>query len=194
MITEADEAEILESSLRELVAGLERAGIDAEIIVAENNFHGRTLGIVGYGNIGKQLSVVAEAFGMNVYFYDIVDRLAMGNATKCDSLEQLLNTVETVTLHVDGRESNTAMFGREQFRQMRPRSLFLNLSRGHVVDIEALHEALAIEHEKIAGGVDSAIEIGVVDEKIDPAHTRSKLTQALAEAPARRGRHKNIPL
>ena len=59
---------------------------------------------------------------------------------------------------------------------------------------EALHEELAAEHERIAGGVDSAIEIGVVDEKIDPSHTRSKLTQALAEAPARRGRHKNIPL
>jgi acetyl-CoA/propionyl-CoA carboxylase carboxyl transferase subunit len=58
----------------------------------------------------------------------------------------------------------------------------------------ALHEELAAEHERIAGGVDSAIEIGVVDEKIDPAHTRSKLTQALAEAPQRRGRHKNIPL
>ena len=61
-------------------------------------------------------------------------------------------------------------------------------------DREALHEELAAEHERITGGVDSAIEIGVVDEKIDPAHTRSKLTQALAEAPARRGRHKNIPL
>jgi len=61
-------------------------------------------------------------------------------------------------------------------------------------DREALHEQLAAEHERIAGGVDSAIDIGVVDEKIDPAHTRSKLTQALAEAPARRGRHKNIPL
>jgi acetyl-CoA/propionyl-CoA carboxylase carboxyl transferase subunit len=59
---------------------------------------------------------------------------------------------------------------------------------------EALHDELAAEHERIAGGVDSAIDIGVVDEKIDPAHTRSKLTQALAEAPARRGRHKNIPL
>ncbi|MBS1695447.1 MAG: acyl-CoA carboxylase subunit beta [Actinobacteria bacterium] len=59
---------------------------------------------------------------------------------------------------------------------------------------EALHDELAAEHERIAGGVDSAIEIGVVDEKIDPAHTRSRLTQALAEAPARRGRHKNIPL
>ncbi|MEZ0054331.1 acetyl-CoA/propionyl-CoA carboxylase carboxyl transferase subunit [Mycobacterium sp. MAA66] len=59
---------------------------------------------------------------------------------------------------------------------------------------DALHEELALEHERIAGGVDSAIEIGVVDEKIDPAHTRSKVTQALAEAPARRGRHKNIAL
>ncbi len=59
---------------------------------------------------------------------------------------------------------------------------------------EALHEELAAEHERIAGGVDSAIDIGVVDEKIDPAHTRSKLTQALAETPHRRGRHKNIPL
>jgi acetyl-CoA/propionyl-CoA carboxylase carboxyl transferase subunit len=59
---------------------------------------------------------------------------------------------------------------------------------------EALHDELAEEHERIAGGVDSAIDIGVVDEKIDPAHTRSKLTEALAEAPARRGRHKNIPL
>jgi acetyl-CoA/propionyl-CoA carboxylase carboxyl transferase subunit len=61
-------------------------------------------------------------------------------------------------------------------------------------DREALHEELAAEHERIAGGVDSAIEIGVVDAKIDPPHTRSVLTQALAEAPARRGRHKNIPL
>ncbi len=59
---------------------------------------------------------------------------------------------------------------------------------------DALHEELAAEHERIAGGVDAAVDIGVVDEKIDPAHTRSKLTQALAEAPARRGRHKNIPL
>ena len=107
---------------------------------------GRTLGIVGYGNIGKQLSVLAEAFGMDVHYYDIVDRLAIGNATKCDSLEELLNRVETVTLHVDGRASNKDMFGREMFRAMRPRSLFLNLSRGHVVDHEALREALVSGH------------------------------------------------
>ena len=107
---------------------------------------GRTLGIVGYGNIGKQLSVLGEAFGMRVYFYDIVDRLPMGNATKCDSLDELLQSVETVTLHVDGRPNNANMFGREQFRKMRPRSLFLNLSRGHVVDHEALREALVSGH------------------------------------------------
>ncbi|MBB6654208.1 NAD(P)-dependent oxidoreductase, partial [Proteus mirabilis] len=92
------------------------------------------------GNIGKQLSVLAEAFGMKVYYFDTVDRLAMGNATKCDSLDELLQSVETVTLHVDGRPNNANMFGREQFRKMRPRSLFLNLSRGHVVDHEALRE------------------------------------------------------
>jgi acetyl-CoA/propionyl-CoA carboxylase carboxyl transferase subunit len=59
---------------------------------------------------------------------------------------------------------------------------------------DALHDELAAEHERLAGGVDNAIEIGVVDEKIDPAHTRSRISEALAEAPARRGRHKNIPL
>lgn len=110
---------------------------------------GRTLGIVGYGNIGSQLSVVAETLGLRVYFYDFVDRLALGNAKKVDSLEELLETVETVTLHVDGRASNTGFFGREQFARMRPRSLFLNLSRGHVVDLDALADSLESGH--IAG-------------------------------------------
>lgn len=121
-------------------------GIWDKTATGSHEVRGRTLGIVGYGNIGKQLSVLAEAFGMNVYYYDIVDRLAMGNATKCDSLDELLGTVETVTLHVDGRASNQNMFGRDEFRRMRPRSLFLNLSRGHVVDHEALREALVSGH------------------------------------------------
>ncbi|HTU06967.1 MAG TPA: NAD(P)-dependent oxidoreductase, partial [Trebonia sp.] len=64
---------------------------------------GRKLGIVGYGNIGTQLSVIAESLGMTVYFYDITDKLAIGNARRCSSLEELLESVETVTLHVDGR-------------------------------------------------------------------------------------------
>ena len=110
---------------------------------------GRKLGIVGYGNIGSQLSVVAEAVGMQVYFYDTDDKLALGNARRCTSLQELLEVSETVTLHVDGRAGNAGMFGAEQFAMMRPRSLFLNLSRGFVVDYEALRENLLSGH--IAG-------------------------------------------
>jgi D-3-phosphoglycerate dehydrogenase len=110
---------------------------------------GRTLGIVGYGNIGSQLSVVAEALGMQVYFYDIADKLALGNARRCTSLDELLETAETVSLHVDGRAGNAGMFGAEQFAKMRPRSLFLNLCRGFVVDHDALADNLRSGH--IAG-------------------------------------------
>ena len=110
---------------------------------------GRTLGIVGYGNIGSQLSVLAETLGMRVYYYDIVDRLPLGNAQRCDTLEELLERVETVSLHVDGRAGNDSLFGREQFERMRPRSLFLNLCRGMVVDYNALRDALVSGH--IAG-------------------------------------------
>lgn len=107
---------------------------------------GRTLGIVGYGNIGSQLSVLAESLGMKVFFYDVDDKLALGNATRCDSLGELLASVETVTLHVDGRTGNAGIFGAEQFAQMQPRSLFLNLSRGFVVDHHALRDALTSGH------------------------------------------------
>ncbi|GGA68520.1 D-3-phosphoglycerate dehydrogenase [Pseudoclavibacter endophyticus] len=124
-------------------------GIWDKSATGAHEVRGRTLGIVGYGNIGSQLSVVAESLGMRVYFYDIVDRLVLGNAQRCNSLEELLETVETVTLHVDGRASNTGMFGAEQFAKMRPRSLFLNLSRGHLVDLDALADALRSGH--IAG-------------------------------------------
>ncbi len=112
---------------------------------------GRTLGLVGYGNIGSQLSVLAESLGMRVYFYDAVDRLALGNAVRCDSLEELLSTVETVSVHVDGRPENTNLFNAETFAMMRPRSLFLNLSRGHVVDLEALRDNLVSGHIAGAG-------------------------------------------
>lgn len=112
---------------------------------------GRTLGIVGYGNIGSQLSVLAESLGMRVYFYDAVDRLALGNAVRCNSLEELLNTVETVSVHVDGRVENTNMFNAETFAMMRPRTIFLNLSRGHVVDLEALRDNLLSGHIAGAG-------------------------------------------
>jgi D-3-phosphoglycerate dehydrogenase len=110
---------------------------------------GRTLGIVGYGNIGSQLSVLAESLGMRVLFYDLEDKLALGNAEACGSLEELLERSETVTLHVDGRAGNAGMFGAEQFALMPRRSLFLNLSRGFVVDHEALRDHILSGH--IAG-------------------------------------------
>lgn len=114
-----------------------------------HEIRGRKLGIVGYGNIGSQLSVIAEAMGMQVYFYDIADRLALGNAHKCSSLQQLLETAEVVSLHVDGREENVNLFGAEEFAMMRDRALFLNLCRGFVVDLDALRDNLLSGH--IAG-------------------------------------------
>ncbi|MFW6598519.1 phosphoglycerate dehydrogenase [Propionibacteriaceae bacterium Y2011] len=122
---------------------------------------GRTLGIVGYGNIGSQLSVVAEAIGMRVLYYDIADKLALGNAQRCDSLEELLAEAETVSLHVDGRDGNAGMFGAEQFAMMRPRSLFLNLCRGFVVDHDALRDHLVSGH--IAG---AAVDVFPTEPKI----------------------------
>jgi D-3-phosphoglycerate dehydrogenase len=114
-----------------------------------HEIRGRTLGIVGYGNIGSQLSVLAEALGMRVVYYDLEDKLALGNAEKCGSLDELLERAEAVTLHVDGRGGNAGLFGAKQFARMRPRSLFLNLSRGFVVDHEALRDNIVSGH--IAG-------------------------------------------
>jgi D-3-phosphoglycerate dehydrogenase len=110
---------------------------------------GRRLGIVGYGNIGAQLSVLAENLGMSVCFYDIADKLALGNARRCGTLMELLESVEAVTLHVDGRPGNSGLFGDAEFAAMRPRSLFLNLSRGFVVDHAALRRHIESGH--IAG-------------------------------------------
>jgi len=114
---------------------------------------GKKLGIIGYGNIGAQLSVVAEALGMKVYFYDIVDKLALGNATMCTSLEELLSISDVISLHVDGRKENTNIIRKEHFDLMKNGVVFLNLARGQVVDIAALVENL--KSGKILGaGVD----------------------------------------
>jgi D-3-phosphoglycerate dehydrogenase len=103
---------------------------------------GKTLGIVGYGAIGSQLSVLAEALGMRVIFHDQSERLALGNAKRMRSLDALLAEADVVTLHVDGRKENANLIGAAQFQMMRPGTLFLNLSRGHVVDIGALAQAI----------------------------------------------------
>jgi D-3-phosphoglycerate dehydrogenase len=110
---------------------------------------GKNLGIVGYGNIGKQLSVLAEALGMRVYYYDVNDQLALGNAIKCNTLEDLLNVSDVVTLHVDDNKANKHFIGTREINQMKKGAMLVNLSRGFVVDIDAL--AKALEDGQIAG-------------------------------------------
>ena len=102
---------------------------------------GLTLGIVGYGKIGSQLSDLAEALGMRVIFTDVADVLARGNARRV-GFDELLQTADVITLHIDGRTGNRDFFGREQFGAMKNGACFLNLSRGFVVDHQALAEAL----------------------------------------------------
>jgi D-3-phosphoglycerate dehydrogenase len=110
---------------------------------------GKKLGIVGYGNIGSQLSVLAEALGMDVVYFDIVEKLPLGNATKCASLKELLKRADVVSVHVDGNPRNHHLFGEAEFRSMKDGALFLNLSRGFVVDLDALADAL--RNGKLAG-------------------------------------------
>lgn len=110
---------------------------------------GKNLGIVGYGNIGKQLSVLAEAMGMRVYYYDIEDTLAIGNAIQCSTLEDLLNVSDVISLHIDDNPANRKFIGEREIKQMRDGAMLINLSRGFVVDIPAL--VASLKSGKIAG-------------------------------------------
>jgi len=135
-------------------------GVWNKSAAGSHEIRGRTLGIVGYGNIGSQLSVIAEALGLKVVFYDIDDKLALGNAKRCSTIEELLATSDVVTLHVDGRPGNAGLFGADEMAQMKPRSLFLNLSRGIAVDTAALRAHIESGH--IAG---AALDVFPVEPK-----------------------------
>ena len=146
---------VVELALAEIIALTRRLtgknaamheGVWDKSATGSHEVRGRRLGIVGYGNIGTQLSVLAENLGLGVWFYDTSDRLALGNARRCGTLEELLESVDIVTLHVDGRPDNQDLFGEAQFARMRPRSLFLNLSRGFVVDHAALRRHIESGH------------------------------------------------
>lgn len=110
---------------------------------------GKKLGIVGYGNIGSQLSILAESLGMDVYFYDTVTKLPMGNAKPVSDLNQLLAMSDVVSLHVPETAATKWMMGKEQLKAMKDGSVFINASRGTVVDIEAL--ASVLETGKLLG-------------------------------------------
>jgi D-3-phosphoglycerate dehydrogenase len=125
-----------------------------------HEIRGRTLGIVGYGNIGTQLSNVAEALGLRVIFFDTADRLAHGNARRMPTLDALLEQADVVTIHVDGRPGNAGLFGAAEFAKMKSRSMFINASRGMVVDDQALRENIESGH--LAG---AALDVFPVEPK-----------------------------
>jgi D-3-phosphoglycerate dehydrogenase / 2-oxoglutarate reductase len=107
---------------------------------------GKTLGIVGYGNIGSQLSYLAESFGMRVIYYDHTERLRHGNTEPVDSLEELLAIADVVSLHVPETPATQGMIGEKQLRAMKQGAFLINNSRGTVVDLEALAQALRDGH------------------------------------------------
>jgi D-3-phosphoglycerate dehydrogenase len=110
---------------------------------------GKTLGIIGYGNIGAQLSVLAESLGMNVCFYDSAEKLCLGNAVRMDSMAEVLHIADIVSIHVSGSPQNANLIGAAQFEMMKKDAIFINLSRGYVVDIDAL--AAHLRSGKIKG-------------------------------------------
>ncbi len=103
---------------------------------------GKRLGIIGYGNIGAQLSVLAESLGMEVWYYDVQEKLALGNARPARSLGELLRHSDVVSIHVDGSPENRGSIGARQLAAMKEGAVLLNLSRGFVVDLEALRDAI----------------------------------------------------
>lgn len=107
---------------------------------------GKTLGIVGYGSIGSQLSVLAEGLGMKVIYFDAVTKLPMGNARQVGSMDELLSTADVVSLHVPDLPSTKNFFGKAQFAKMKAGSIFINAARGTCVIIEDLAEALTSGH------------------------------------------------
>ncbi len=121
---------------------------------------GKTLGIIGYGHIGTQLGILAETLGMRVRFYDIETKLPLGNASQSSSLKSLLNEADVVSLHVPETPQTQYMIGKDQFTAMKKGAIFINASRGTVVDIEALAQALT--DKKIAG---AAIDVFPVEPK-----------------------------
>ena len=141
---------------------------------ADHSFEarGKRLGIIGYGHIGTQLGILAENLGMKVYFYDIENKLSLGNATQVPSLTELLNKCDVISLHVPETPETQDMMGAEEFARMKPGSIFINAARGTVVDIDSLCSALESNH--IAG---AAIDVFPVEPKTNNDPFESPLTK-----------------
>lgn len=135
---------------------------------------GKTLGIVGYGHIGSQVSVLAEAFGMRVLFYDVIKKLPLGNSQRQDSLEDLLKKSDFVSLHVPDTQRTRGLMGPSELKAMKKGAYLINASRGSVVDIEALAQA-------IRTGALSGAAIDVFPE--EPASNKQKFESPLQGLP-----------
>ncbi len=121
-------------------------GVWAKSAASSHEIRGKTLGVVGYGNIGAQLSVLAEALGMRVLFHDTAAKLPLGNAMASDSLRDLLAQSDIMTLHVPETPETKWMIGAKELAQMKPGAVLINASRGTVVEIDALADALDRGH------------------------------------------------
>ncbi|WP_036824230.1 phosphoglycerate dehydrogenase, partial [Photobacterium sanctipauli] len=141
---------------------------------ADHSFEarGKRLGIIGYGHIGTQLGILAENLGMKVYFYDIENKLSLGNATQVASLTELLNKCDVISLHVPETPETQDMMGAEEFARMKPGAIFINAARGTVVEIDSLCSALESNH--IAG---AALDVFPVEPKTNKDPFESPLAK-----------------
>lgn len=171
-------AELVIGQLLLLLRGVPEAnakahrGVWNKLAVGSFEARGKKLGIIGYGHIGTQLGILAEALGMHVYFYDIENKLTLGNATQVQHLSDLLNMSDVISLHVPENASTKNMIGANELALMKPGSLLINCARGTVVDILALCDALASKH--LAG---AAIDVFPTE----PATNSDPFTSPLCE-------------
>ncbi|HKP31120.1 MAG TPA: phosphoglycerate dehydrogenase [Chitinophagaceae bacterium] len=135
---------------------------------------GKTLGIIGYGNIGSQVSILAEAFGMKVIFYDVMTKLPLGNAVAGKTMKEVLGQADIVTLHVPENASTKNLISRNVLKQFKQGSILINYARGEVVDLDALQEA--IKEERITG---AAIDVFPVE----PEKNGDRFTTPLQHLP-----------
>ncbi|MGL5324756.1 MAG: phosphoglycerate dehydrogenase [Aeromonas sp.] len=131
---------------------------------------GKKLGIIGYGHIGTQLGIIAESIGMKVYYYDIENKLSLGNAIQVPTMVELLNMSDVISLHVPETATTKNMIGAEQLRMMKPGAIFINAARGTVVDIDALADVIKSGH--IAG---AAIDVFPIEPKSNEEEFQSPL-------------------
>lgn len=135
----------LHRRLMDQSSGMHR-GVWDKSAAGAHEVRGRTLGLVGYGHIGSQVSVLAEALGMRVIFFDIISKLPLGNARPCRSLDELLKASDVVSLHVPATKLTENLIGRAQIKLMKKGSHLINNARGSVVDVAALAEAIRSKH------------------------------------------------